>query len=176
MTKIGSTFLIRAAAFTFAAGVVLSAIEFLPLALVSGPSSTAQVGVQYTSGFTASGGQTPYTFAITSGALPGGLNLNTSTGAVTGLPNTAGTFTFSGRVTDSQSQQLAETPAAATGTAVAKKRLLASGNNAASVTNSFTITVAPAAPSPTPVPPSVWMALTGLAGAGMAGLRKRRRA
>ena len=144
-----------------------------PLSFGSGPSSTAQVGVQYTSGFTVSGGIQPYTFAITGGALPGGLNLNTSTGAVTGLPNTAGTFTFTARVTDSATER---PPSDSVTTDAARKRTLASGNHAASVLNSFTIVVSPAAPSPTPVPPSVWMALTGLAGAGMAGLRKRRRA
>ena len=35
-----------------------------------------------------SGGATPYTYSITSGALPAGLSLNTSTGAVTGIPTT----------------------------------------------------------------------------------------
>ena len=35
-----------------------------------------------------------YSFAVTSGALPNGLSLNTSTGAITGTPTNAGTFTF----------------------------------------------------------------------------------
>jgi len=37
---------------------------------------------------TTSGGTAPYTYSITSGALPAGLNLNASSGAVTGTPTT----------------------------------------------------------------------------------------
>jgi hypothetical protein len=64
-------------------------------------SSTGQVGVLYSSALTASGGVPPYTFSITSGSLPPGLTLNTSTGAITGTPTTAGTFNFTAKVTDS---------------------------------------------------------------------------
>jgi len=35
---------------------------------------------------TASGGTSPYTYSITTGTLPSGLSLDTSTGAVTGIP------------------------------------------------------------------------------------------
>ena len=37
---------------------------------------------------TPSGGTTPYTYSVTSGTLPAGLSLSTSTGAVTGTPTT----------------------------------------------------------------------------------------
>lgn len=46
------------------------------------------------------GGTGPYTFAISAGALPGGLSLNASTGAVTGTPTTPGQYSFTIRVTD----------------------------------------------------------------------------
>jgi hypothetical protein len=42
--------------------------------------------------FTATGGLGVYTFSVVSGSLPPGLSLNTSTGAVTGTPTTAGTY------------------------------------------------------------------------------------
>jgi large repetitive protein len=60
------------------------------------------LGVAYT-GATgpASGGTAPYTYAVTTGALPGGLNLNTSTGQITGTPSAIGTFNFSVTATDS---------------------------------------------------------------------------
>lgn len=46
------------------------------------------------------GGVPPYTFSIPSGALPAGLSLNSTTGAISGTPTTAGTSTFTIRATD----------------------------------------------------------------------------
>ena len=53
------------------------------------PVTTGAVGVAY-AGFTvsATGGVGPYVFSIASGALPAGLTLNSSTGAVAGTPTT----------------------------------------------------------------------------------------
>jgi CSLREA domain-containing protein len=65
------------------------------------PTNTAQVGVAYSSALGVSGGVSPYTYSISSGSLPDGLNLNTSTGAITGMPGTMGLFTFTGKVVDS---------------------------------------------------------------------------
>jgi hypothetical protein len=61
----------------------------------------AQTGVAYTSSVVVSGGVAPYTFAIASGSLPLGLTLNTNSGSISGTPTTAGTYTYSLRVTDS---------------------------------------------------------------------------
>jgi hypothetical protein len=41
-----------------------------------------------------SGAVSPLTFSVASGAIPSGLNLNASTGALTGTPSTAGSFTL----------------------------------------------------------------------------------
>lgn len=49
-----------------------------------------------------SGGAPPYSFAISSGVLPGGLSLNTTTGVVSGTPAATGTSVFAVTVTDSQ--------------------------------------------------------------------------
>ena len=60
--------------------------------------NTGDVGVPFNSGpMTVTGGTAPYMFSIV-GTLPAGLTLNTSTGAVTGTPTAAGTFTV--KVTD----------------------------------------------------------------------------
>jgi Putative Ig domain len=57
------------------------------------PLSSGAVGVAYDQTINAEGGQPPYTFAVDAGGnpLPGGLSLNTSTGAITGTPTTAAT-------------------------------------------------------------------------------------
>jgi hypothetical protein len=58
------------------------------------------VGTAYNQTVSGSGGVAPYTFAVTSGALPTGLVLNAGTGAITGLPTTVGTFNFTITATD----------------------------------------------------------------------------
>ena len=49
----------------------------------------------------ASGGTSPYTYAVTAGALPPGVALSPSTGTISGTPTAAGTFNFSVTATDS---------------------------------------------------------------------------
>lgn len=59
-------------------------------------------GVSYSStGVSASGGTPPYTWTVNSGSLPPGLSLDSSTGALTGTPTTAGSYSFTVRATDS---------------------------------------------------------------------------
>lgn len=59
------------------------------------------LGVSYSATITAaSGGTAPYAYAVTAGALPGGLVLNAATGAITGTPTALGTFNFSITATD----------------------------------------------------------------------------
>lgn len=65
-------------------------------------ASTGAVGVPYNSSLVASGGVPPYFFSG-SGPSPGGLSLNTTTGAITGTPLSAGTFIDSWTVVDSSS-------------------------------------------------------------------------
>jgi hypothetical protein len=60
----------------------------------------AQPGVPYSQTITPSGGTAPYTFAITSGALPPGLTLNPATGTVSGVPTAQGVFNFTLTATD----------------------------------------------------------------------------
>jgi len=60
-----------------------------------------EVGVAYSQTLAATGGTTPYTWSITSGTLPDGLGLDSSTGLISGTPISLGTFPFTIRVTDS---------------------------------------------------------------------------
>ena len=60
------------------------------------------VGTAYSQTLAASGGSGAYTaWAVTSGSLPTGLTLDTSTGAITGTPTTSGSSTVTFQVTDS---------------------------------------------------------------------------
>ncbi len=51
--------------------------------------------------YVAAGGTAPYTFSITSGALPPGLELDGNTGAISGTPTIPGTYSFTAAVKDS---------------------------------------------------------------------------
>jgi len=69
------------------------------------------VGVAYSQTVSASGGAAPYSFAISAGALPAGLALSASTGAITGTPKAGGAASFTVEATDSN---LANGPASGT--------------------------------------------------------------
>jgi len=82
----------------------------------------------------ATGGQTPYSWVISAGALPAGLTLGASTGVISGTPTSTGTSNFTVQVTDTNFQ-----------TAI----------KALSITVS-----APPPPPPPPPPPSTSVSLT----------------
>jgi hypothetical protein len=58
------------------------------------------LNVSYNATLMASGGATPYIWTIDKGTLPAGLNLDTGTGAISGVPTTDGDFTFTAKVSD----------------------------------------------------------------------------
>jgi hypothetical protein len=100
-----------------AASATVSVTPGVGPAITSGAPPAGTFGVAYSHTYTASGSPAP-TFSLTSGAFPGGLSLNGSTGALTGTPNAAGTFT--GVVTAT--------------------------NSSGSTTQAFSITIGPALP------------------------------
>jgi hypothetical protein len=73
------------------------------LSLTFAAPPAGQVGVAYTDTLTAAGGTTPYTWSVSAGTLPAGLTLAASTGVLAGTPTTAGTFSFTVKVTDASS-------------------------------------------------------------------------
>ena len=76
---------------------VSSATVNLPQASLPNPV----VATPYSATLAAAGGTAPYTYSVSSGSLPPGLNLNTATGVLSGTTNVAGSFAFSIKVTDS---------------------------------------------------------------------------
>ncbi|MGH9847516.1 MAG: putative Ig domain-containing protein, partial [Blastocatellia bacterium] len=58
-------------------------------------------GAAYNQTITASGGASPYTYAVTTGALPAGLSIAPGTGAISGTPTANGTSNFTITATDS---------------------------------------------------------------------------
>ncbi len=62
--------------------------------------SNGTVGAAYSQAIAATGGASPYSFAISAGALPAGLALNATTGAITGTPTSADVVNFTVRATD----------------------------------------------------------------------------
>lgn len=73
---------------------------FPMLTIVTGSLPAANIGVSYSATLVASGGVSPYTFAVTTGSLPAGVTLNSTTGVISGTPSAAGSFTFTVTVTD----------------------------------------------------------------------------
>jgi hypothetical protein len=78
-----------------------------------GTASTAQLaisaslpagmeGAGYSGNVTASGGASPYNFAVTSGQMPQGVNMDRGTGNVSGTPTATGNFSFGVTVSDAK--------------------------------------------------------------------------
>ena len=77
--------------------------------IVSAPASptvttsslaSGTVGTAYAQVILASGGASPYTYAVTSGTIPAGLSLDGATGTISGTPMAAGSTVLGFRVTD----------------------------------------------------------------------------
>src|SRR5262249_41412003 len=69
------------------------------------PPPAGEVGVAYSATCSASGGTAPYSCSLGSGTVPAGLTLASSC-SITGTPTSAGTGTFTVRVTDAVNNAL----------------------------------------------------------------------
>jgi Putative Ig domain len=75
------------------------------LAITGTIQANAVNGRPYSSTDQASGGVPAYTWSVSSGVLPPGLNLAATTGTISGTPNQDGTYNFTLKVVDSGSPQ-----------------------------------------------------------------------
>jgi 6-phosphogluconolactonase (cycloisomerase 2 family) len=74
-----------------------------PLIVVPSTLPSGVVGVPYSQQVSANGGTAPVTLLLT-GTLPTNLSFNTTSGLISGMPNATGTFNFSVKATDADTQ------------------------------------------------------------------------
>ena len=116
-------------------------------------------GVAYSQTLAASGGQPPYVWALASGALPAGLQLDASSGTISGTPAAAGTFPFTVSATDA-AKQTAQKPLTIV---VTDALTITTGNLSATVGVSFSQTLAATGGTP----PYTWSVTAGSLPAGL---------
>lgn len=78
----------------------LSIAVYAPLTVSTVSLPFGSTGTAYSQTMTATGGLAPYTWSVSSGSLPAGLTLNSSSGAITGTPTTTGSSAFTVQVKD----------------------------------------------------------------------------
>jgi hypothetical protein len=89
---------------TGGANAVVSGVFFgaaAPVSVTTTSLAIGQQGMAYSATLTASGGMAPYSWSISSGALPSGLTLNNAAANIGGTPTQSGTFPFALQVKDS---------------------------------------------------------------------------
>jgi hypothetical protein len=84
---------------TSAPATVSVTVEAAAISISSSSLDNARIGAAYTLRVSASGGTGPYTYSVTSGALPTGLTLSTA-GVISGTPKAAGLFPVTISATD----------------------------------------------------------------------------
>ncbi|HEY2578581.1 MAG TPA: fibronectin type III domain-containing protein, partial [Streptosporangiaceae bacterium] len=84
-----------------------SATKAVTLVIAAAPSLSnpappaGQASVSYSDALTVTGGTGPFAWSVSGGGLPPGITLNSATGTLSGVPATAGLYSFTVRVTDS---------------------------------------------------------------------------
>jgi hypothetical protein len=140
-------------------GQRLIRIHVSAMGFVQAGVASATIGVPYNQTFDVRGGVAPYTFSLSTGALPTGLSMNPSTGAITGTPSTTGAFSVGIRVTDANGDTLTRTYTLNIyNIRITNSSVLPVGT--ANLPYSVTLTAVPSGPG-APSGPYVWTA-TGL--------------
>jgi hypothetical protein len=73
-----------------------------PVGISTSSLASGNVGTAYSVTLVASGGTSPYTWALSAGTLPAGLTLNATTGKISGSPSASGTSNLTVKVTDNK--------------------------------------------------------------------------
>ena len=93
--------------YTGSASYTLSVAASTPTITTSSVAG-GTVGLSYSQTVSASGGNAPYSYSISSGSLPPGLSLSSS-GIISGTPTGGGSYTFTVKVTDAASNTATKT-------------------------------------------------------------------
>ncbi|MBP2411872.1 hypothetical protein JOF48_000671 [Arthrobacter stackebrandtii] len=72
----------------------------VPLTILPATLPVPTAGAAYTGQLNAAGGIPAYTWSVSAGSLPTGLELNSATGALSGTPTAVGSYTFTATVND----------------------------------------------------------------------------
>ncbi len=80
-----------------------------PLTITTASLPGGQVNLAYSQTLAATGGLTPYSWSISTGALPAGLTLNAATGVISGTASAVGASSFTAKVTDSEAPAASQT-------------------------------------------------------------------
>jgi hypothetical protein len=79
-----------------------------PLDIATSSITNAVRGTSFSQQLNATGGKPAYSWAVTAGALPGGLTLASSTGIISGTPSAVGTFNFTVTATDADTHTVSK--------------------------------------------------------------------
>ena len=79
---------------------MVSVVPALALAIVDSTLPAAETNSPYVATLSATGGVPPYRWSLIGGTLPSGIQLQTSSGALTGMPVLAGSYSFTTSVND----------------------------------------------------------------------------
>ena len=129
-----------------ATALIVDALASSPTISMSGTQNSA-LSRQVLS----TGGKSPISYAITSGSLPSGLSINTTTGLISGTPTGHGTFTFDVTITDAFGVSTTSTITMTIAQYVAPVAPSTPSAPSAPSTPS-TPSITPITPSPTPTP------------------------
>ena len=104
--------------------------EAAPLAITTAALLDGTLNTPYNARVGAIGGTRPYRWMILSGALPSGISLNATTGAITGTPPATGTTYFTVQVTDASAAAQTQTQTLSLTVTSAAEACTGNGNNA----------------------------------------------
>jgi hypothetical protein len=97
----GTTVIITAKGTTSQAAATVTVNPLTPLAITTSAIAAAETAMTYSATLSATGGVSPYQWTLASGSLPSGIQLQTTSGIISGMATLAGSYPFTAKVTDS---------------------------------------------------------------------------